>query len=166
MKCESGSEQPVSVRHFHKIGRVVTAGIIDARYTLLECSNQLTVGESEADAVTSSFEEAAPISDCTKQTGAISGLHWHMAPLKKATSLDDAVGAVDELPAANGCLSFDQPAGGWQLIVAILKTLDFWPRFLGEFSLAEADSNVAIAVAAIVSKDLHSLSSFQFDSSL
>lgn len=30
-----------------------------------------------------------------------------MAPLKKATSLDDAVGAVDELPAANGCLSFD-----------------------------------------------------------
>ena len=92
-----GSELPVSVRHFHKIGRAVTAGIIDAKYTLLECSNQLTVGESEAaDVVTSSFEEAASISDCTKQDGAISGLHWHMASsLMKATSLDDAVGAVD-----------------------------------------------------------------------
>lgn len=167
MKGDFGSESPLSVHHFHRISRVVTASTIDARYTLLECSNQLiTVGEREDDAVVaSSFGEAASVSDGTQQAGAISDLHWHMASFKKATSLDDA---VDVVPVADGCLSFKQPARGQRLNLAILKTRYLEALILKEFSLAKADSNLAVAaiVVVVVFKDLHSLGSFQFDSSL
>ena len=88
-----------------------------------------------------------------------------MVLLKKATSLDDAEGAMDALPAKDGCRSFEQPARGSRLNVAIPQTPGcFCARVLGEFSHAEADSNVADA--DVVAKELHSPRSFQFDSSL